>query len=326
MNSHVPTVTGLFSVAALALLVGLLLLVGVVLWVLRQRRTSRTGARRSGRRTLLTLGLLILTAAFLAILVNHSSRLQISGSSRTGETLAFELDAAGDQARWHATTAVAPAGEEAPPWVFSAGGSTPLAKEEQQVRLRLKLPGPMGELVGYSGLEPTREAAADAALESAQRQVQALLLWNSKKLGVWSADSRDSLEGVAAWCNEVAQRHLRSGQISIEERFDETLRRDYGDVHRSAVLIRVDDQRLQHLAEELRLDLEVGAVEKFAQRRELLRTTTAGLALALVVILLYFLFNAGTKGYFAWPLRILSLGSLIVLYVGMFYLKGWFPL
>jgi len=288
--------------------------------------TSGTGAPRSGARSLVILGLVILATAFLVILAVHRAGRHPSRGSHTGKVLAFQLDAAGDQARWHATTAVAPASEEAPHWVFSAGGSTPLANEEQQVRLSLKLPGPMGELVGYSGLEPTREAAADAALESAQRQVQALLLWHSKKFGVWNADSRETLEGVAAWCNEVAQRHLRSGQISIEERFDETIRRDYGKVYRSAVLIRVDEKRLQHLIEDLLGDLEAGTVEKFARRRGILRTTGAGLALALVVILLYFLFNAGTKGYFAWPLRVLSLGSLIVLYVGMFYLKGWFPL
>jgi hypothetical protein len=45
-----------------------------------------------------------------------------------------------------------------------------------------------------------------------------------------------------------------------------------------------------------------------------------------VVFLLYSFLNAGTKGHFAWPLRIVSIGTLIVLYLGLMFLQGWFPL
>ena len=51
----------------------------------------------------------------------------------------------------------------------------------------------------------------------------------------------------------------------------------------------------------------------------------SALTLALVIFLLYSLLNAGTKGHFAWPLRFLSAGALCVLYLGLVYLKGWFP-
>jgi hypothetical protein len=44
-----------------------------------------------------------------------------------------------------------------------------------------------------------------------------------------------------------------------------------------------------------------------------------------VAFLLYAFLNAGTKGHFAWPLRIISVATLLVVYLGLMYLKGWFP-
>jgi hypothetical protein len=96
-------------------------------------------------------------------------------------------------------------------------------------------------------------------------------------------------------------------------------------VHRAAILVKVDAGSLGPLVERFKGSI-VGALEsERVERRQIVVTIASALGLALVVFLLYAFVNAGTKGHFAWPLRIISLGTLLALYLALMYFQGWFP-
>ena len=109
----------------------------------------------------------------------------------------------------------------------------------------------------------------------------------------------------------------------IDDRFDQSLERPYGTVYRSAILARADPDTILGLTQDLRKAIDDGQVAREGKRQEVLWTVGSAVGLGFVVFLLYALLNAGTKGFFAWPLRIFALLALGLFYLGAMYWKGW---
>lgn len=80
---------------------------------------------------------------------------------------------------------------------------------------------------------------------------------------------------------------------------------------------------IKGLNRDLHAAITDGQLARDARHRTWASTAASALCLALVVFLLYSLLNAGTKGYFAWPLRIVCTCALALFYLGAMYWKGW---
>ncbi|MBI4602650.1 MAG: hypothetical protein HY721_11890 [Planctomycetes bacterium] len=235
-------------------------------------------------------------------------------------TLAAGPQAADDLSAWKELDAIARAGDP-PGWAADAAGSQPWLEEVFGVPVAGRRPGPRGEIVGYSTrLEPTREKSFGAARRSAVQGLKALLLWEAKDrkgLRRWG-----DFEALAAYAAELAARELDG---LVAERFEQEVERPYGAVYRTALRVKAGDEAVDRLAEKLERAARDGQLERFARRRELFWGIAGALGMALVMFLVYSFLNAGTKGHFAWPLRLVCLSTLVALCLGLMYLKGWFP-
>ena len=131
-----------------------------------------------------------------------------------------------------------------------------------------------------------------------------------------------SLSSAAALVEAEVEREL--GRLTLD-RFDQKIDRPYGTLYRSALLVKADGEPLRLLKKELTKAFRESQVEEMGTRRSVAITVTSALGLALIIFLLYSFLNASTRGYFVWQLRFLSLGALLLLYVGLMYLRGSFP-
>jgi hypothetical protein len=212
------------------------------------------------------------------------------------------------------------------PWVGDAGGSVPLTIESPGLVIRGRAPGPRGALVGYSTewLPEATSAAAQAA-DSAAEQLRAVL-WRELVFAkrperrVEPGTLRLDFEELDARLVRGVRREL---DRLIVDRFEQRLERPYATLYRAAVLVRADEQALDRLASAVRREIRAAERDaRLADRRNVWTGVTAG-GFALVTILFYLLFNAGTKGYFVWPLRLVSLFVLALAVLGLLYFRGW---
>ena len=176
--------------------------------------------------------------------------------------------------------------------------------------------------VGYSVPTVTSEEAMRQARDDAANNVLASLARSYWIHGY--QQHGDKLPLPVNDMNLLGKRVIdRNFDGLLVDTYEETIARLLGTVYRAAVQIRVDSKILDHLTDALITEIHGSRVDATAKRRDLISTSISAAALALVVLVLYFFLNAGTKGYFAWPLRFLSLSLLLAIYAGWFYLKGW---
>jgi hypothetical protein len=165
-----------------------------------------------------------------------------------------------------------------------------------------------------TALRQAREAASDGILRSLANHYWTTAYEQHRgQLPL----SQDDLTRLA---KDVIYRKLDS---LLVDKYEEVLPRPLGKVYRTAVKVKVEGATLQQLTDEFVTEVHGTQVEADAKRRDLVGTSISAAALALVILVLYFFLNAGTKGYFAWPLRLISLCLLLAIYAGWFYLKGW---
>lgn len=226
-------------------------------------------------------------------------------------------------------TATISGGPGSPPaWVADAGGSSPFSLRLGCVSIIGRRPGPTGELAGYSPVwQPDLEQAEADADRSVVEQLSAVLL---RKLAI-RAEEAPELSSESLLIDDLLDLIEVRARVATDDllvdRFVEVRTRNYvGSSHklyREAKLIRVSEERLAELTDAIVEDVHHASARLADARRHTLWTLAAAAGLALVAFLLYSFINAGTKGYFAWPLRIVSLGALVLLYVSLFYFRGW---
>ena len=199
-----------------------------------------------------------------------------------------------------------------PDWALDAGGSHIRTERiPGRISIRTRFPDPDRKiLVGYSQLEATDEEARQAAMNSVVRQLSANLLWEIKD---HTPNGRTLQFDEAA---ELAKLLIYRGKenLSLNE-YSEKVQLDVGILYRAATRVDTHPQAIRQLATQLREDLDNNALAQIKQRKKVFSKIFSGMGIALCIFLIYCFLNAGTKGYFAWPLRIISTGSLIVIYI-----------
>ncbi len=213
--------------------------------------------------------------------------------------------------------------EGVPSWVLEAGGTTYERREiPDELSIWCRFPGESGVVVGYSTVEIDDADARRAATRSAVDQLRGVLLWELR-------DRSEVLaEAMAPKTNgEVFEEAAELAEHLIYDRLETlptmthlqtTQSRLAGRVVRAAMRIDVDADARRTLVAALEQGLETNELERIRKRQQLATDIFSALGLALCIFLLYCFLNAGTKGHFAWPLRVISITALIAIYIVAF--------
>jgi len=217
--------------------------------------------------------------------------------------------------------------QAAPPqkgWVLDAGGSqleiVDYSSPSARLSARVRLPGPSGELVGYSGLEPTRDEALKRARRSVQEQLKALVLYQLAQGG------QDVRSGTTSrWAEGVVEKLLKTDGVEVD-RFEEEVRlpQSGATVHRAALLVRVREDWSREAVKSLAREMSAARKTARGEETRLGWTVLSAVLLGLVTYFLYSFLNAGSKGHLAWPLRIISIAAYLLLCLGLFFIRGHF--
>lgn len=236
-----------------------------------------------------------------------------------------------DREFWRKTDAMAPE-RERPKWVETGAGSVGWSADAFGIQARGRIPGPEGLLAGYSpDLYENESEALKEASRSAARHFVAIAAATGSGLLYESSDRQSG--GPKAIPKSVVVEAARAFEAEAldfvarktQDRFVEEIAKPYGVLFRAAVLVSAKPEDVRGLGARFR-DLVLEKQEaRTDARRQVLLAAAAALGMAVVVFLLYSFVNAGTKGYFAWPLRVLSIGTLLILYLGLMYALDWFP-
>jgi len=228
---------------------------------------------------------------------------------------------ADEYAAWEKADAMDPNAGASPPFVREGARCQPFSLVIAGKEVKGRHPTARGTIVGYSGLEPDGVTAWASARGSAERQVKSLLIWELKDAG---GDQLRHIEAALSRLEPTIQAYV---QDHAADNFEQTIKSNYGNVtyFRAATGVDVTKPKIEPLVAKLKEQIRKEQIAAISMRHKIIWTAASALGLALVIFLLYSFLNAGTKGYFAWPLRILSVGILVVLYVGIMYLQGWIP-
>ncbi len=219
---------------------------------------------------------------------------------------------------WKAADALAPE-PSGKPWIEEASTAERVSVSLPGLSLHGRRPTPGGFLVGFSGLESERDAARDAARASAARQIETLLVAGAVDDPGLRIGARELAGALESFRPEVRSYVDRT----TADRFEQEIPRDYGTLHRAAVLVRAGEKDLGALEGAFRDHVGEWIASKRTQRVDGLVTAISALALALVVLLLYAFVNAGTKGHFTRPLRFVFAAMLAIIYLAWMYVEGW---
>jgi hypothetical protein len=164
-------------------------------------------------------------------------------------------------------------------------------------------PGGKWVVAQSSAPQPTAAEAEDSARRAARDVLRRIIRDRSRERRFRNLD-----DGILADRLNAALFDNRDWLIS--DRFVQRFTRPYGDVWRVALLVDASDGALQRVAQE--------AGRMAATQREHRRVgfvATAGLLF--VIIALYFILNAVTKGYFTWRLRGAAVVATVMTAVAM---------
>ena len=167
--------------------------------------------------------------------------------------------------------------------------------------------------VGYSTQNPSAGEAFSEARASAQDKLAVLALRHLKqqKHNVDVTRLRPLARYLAAnEFSDVREYHSQSALLPIS---------GY-EVHRRAVLLAAEPGRIVELSGHITRKLEEGWIRKQEIRKKVIWAVGTGILAAFVIFLLYSVFNASTKGHFAWPLRIVSISILCALALAVYYM------
>ena len=201
-----------------------------------------------------------------------------------------------------------------PTWADDGDGSRRLHTSLPDALFVYWEPGPTGSLVGYSSVSASREEALNDALETVRKKVGTLALLRLK----YNDPSLD-IEAALPLAIELSRTESR---FNAGDEHVQVADRDYGPIFRAAVRVEAPDEAIGDLAIHVRKEVERGWIAQQQKLGEVLWTGASVLALAFAIFLLYTFMNAGTKGHFAVPLRILSAAMFFLLCAVVFYVRA----
>ncbi len=203
-------------------------------------------------------------------------------------------------------------------WVEDHGGSQRLSGTMGQISMDLDVPGPQGEIVGYSGLEPTEEEALKAARASLGEKLKALV-----KLEIVRTSGDSSDPDLWGKVDLLIARSLNPQSMEVDS-FQEAVRlpQSGNTSHRAAVLARLPETQVPEIASQVTRTAREMKDQAREARRTWAWTIASALVLALFMFIIYSFLNAGTKGHLAWPLRIISITAFALLAAGLLIVRG----
>ena len=219
------------------------------------------------------------------------------------------FSAAADYAQWQSAEVVEPV-TNAPEWVRTAAGSSPFEEHAEAISVAGRQPGPHGELVGYSALEADVETANEGASRSAVAQLQALLLWELRDDVRWGP-----LVPYAALAAAEVRRQFAE---LVRDRYNGSIERSYGSLHRAAVLVAADESTMAALLQGLHERIERANVEAAERHQRFWWKFGISGVLTTLALLAYAAFNTATQGYLTWRLRFLLLVVVAAIYGSTF--------
>jgi len=125
---------------------------------------------------------------------------------------------------------------------------------------------------------------------------------------------------LSAFCFTAGSDSPSDGTWREEDTYQEWTTRPYGTLYRAAICVKAEPRHIERLQIALRREVASGAIRREQEFRSWVLFTGAALLGGVVIFLLYTLLNAGTKGYFAWPLRGAAVAFFAVMILGAFYL------
>lgn len=286
--------------------------IAVVLVILAVAAVSRRGSSRALPMIMgVILGLvLVVVAAASAVFFLRVRSFEAPDDSRPATAVVAEPSTEPHLQAW----VPAPEGDDVPAWVGDERLLRPLTGYSEAAGRHYVRQNEAGRLAGFSGFATTRENAVKQAWQSVLERLQSLVAVGC------AVERRENLDFKA-----LGPRALE-GMIDAEvrERRDEfevdtyagLVERDYGTVHRAAVLIQAPPTAIQDLAQSVVTKFEAASRRYLTVERRRLATWAysigGGLFLLLVILAVYLFLNTHTRGYYAWPLRLVAL----VIYVG----------
>jgi hypothetical protein len=172
---------------------------------------------------------------------------------------------------------------------------------------------PEDRVFGFSDKEGSANIAFRAARQSAERRLAVLGLVALKK-----ADRGFNAVSAQPLALQKASGFFQKMEEHLEKA---TLPYSGNETFRASVVARAGREEVNGLATAIRDEIARGWVKRQRDAETWLLATAAVLVLGFAVFLVYTFANAGTKGYFAWPLRIASFAIFFLLCVGLIYLR-----
>ena len=86
------------------------------------------------------------------------------------------------------------------------------------------------------------------------------------------------------------------------------------------MLFAAEPGRIEELSGHITEKLEQGWIRNQENHKKVIWAVGTAILAAFVIFLLYSVFNASTKGHFAWPLRIVSISVLCALALAVYYM------
>jgi hypothetical protein len=289
----------------------LLLLLGVLAVVLISSLFFLLDRKR--RKALLVVLSVVLAVPTLLVL-SYTTRQQIRVEVAPSRP---ELEPADDLSRWQSDAVLgfqpeSPSGLES--WVGDAAGAR-LARERLKGGREVHCwhPGAGGQLAAYSSPQATRDAALAEAAERAR-----------DKLAVLAVVDLERSRGIdAATVEPLARRIAGRGEFLVElASAVEEAWRPHARYYRAAVLVRAEPARIAELGRRIQDELQKGWLEEQERMRAWLLSGAGAVLLAIALFLVYVFLNAGTKGYFAWPLRIASAAVFALVVLCAWFLRA----
>jgi len=229
--------------------------------------------------------------------------------------------------KWKIYSKLPGAAESLPPrlpekaWVDDAAGSTfqHWGGKKSRLDVHARLPSSStAETVGYSGPELDAATAMNVARRDAANQLRALLA-RRYSLTLTHRDFALSVSELDRVAREIVEARLDEQVVDTYE--EDVLRPGVGRIYRAAVKVRADN--IEAINEQLHRSVGTVKLGIEAHRLKIVWSAVVGAALALVIFLLYSFLDAGTKGYFAWPLRLICLGLMAAACLLWLYLNDW---
>jgi len=210
-------------------------------------------------------------------------------------------------------------GDDSPAWVHNAAGSQFFRWSSEDTEFAYWQAGTNSELASYSAPSPSLEEALEDATRLLREKIAALLV-----IRLEDSDPSHDAQAILPLAYQLIDdsERRRRPVYAVDGKYSESSERRYGTVFRTAIRARLEPGAVDRLTADLKHEVDHGWLNEQERLEGVLWTGASVLVLAFAIFLLYTFLNAGTKGHFAIPLRVLSAAIFFLLCATVFYVRA----